>query len=82
MYRVEFSKRAQKDFVDLERGNQTRVLKKLDAAIKDPARFFMSLKGVEGFRMRVGDLRILADIDASEQVIIVAAIGKRETIYK
>lgn len=82
MYQVEFSKRAQKELADLERGDQIRVLKRLEAAAKDPARLFMPLKGTEGFRMRVGDLRVLADINASEQVIIVATIGKRENIYK
>lgn len=82
MYQVEFSTRARKDLAGLERGDQIRVLKKLEAAAKDPARLFMPLKGVEGFRMRVGDLRVLAHIEASEQVIIVAAIGKRESVYK
>lgn len=59
-----------------------RVLKKLDDASKDPARFFMPLKGVDGFRMRVGALRVLADITANEEVILVATIGPRESIYK
>lgn len=82
MYRIELSKRAQKDLAGLERGNQIRVLKKLEDAARDPARHFMPLKGVEGFRMRVGDLRVLADIDAPHNAIIMAAIGKRENIYK
>ena len=82
MYQVEFSKRAQKELAGLKRGDQIRVLKKLEAAAKDPARLFMPLKGIDGFRMRVGDLRVLADIQASEQVILVAAIGKRENVYK
>ena len=82
MYRVEFSKRAQKELATLERKDQIRVLKKLDIASKDPPRFFMSLKGAEGFRMRVGDLRILTDIQADDKAIIVARIGKRENIYK
>lgn len=58
------------------------MLKKLDASAKDPARLFMPLKGVEGFRMRVCDLRVIADIQARENVFAVAAIGKRENIYK
>lgn len=82
MYRIEFSKRAQKDLTGLERSDQIRVLKKLQTASKDPARLFKPLKGVDGFRMRVGDLRVLADIQASEQVFIIAAIGKRENVYK
>jgi len=82
MYRIEFSGRAQKDLTGLARGNQIRVLKKIEDAARDPARHFMPLKGVEGFRMRVGDLRVLAEIDAHEKTIIVAAIGKREDLYK
>ena len=82
MYDVQFSKRAQKELAALERGDQLRILKKLEAAAKDPARLFMPLKGVDGFRMRVGDLRVIADVRAADQVIVVAAIGKRENIYK
>jgi mRNA-degrading endonuclease RelE of RelBE toxin-antitoxin system len=82
MYKVEFSKRAQKDLAALERGDQLRILKKLAAAAKDPARLFMPLKGVDGFRMRVGDLRVIADVRATDQVIVIATIGKRENIYK
>jgi mRNA interferase RelE/StbE len=82
MFGVEFSKRAAKDLAKLERKDQVRVLKKLDDAAKDPARFFMPLKGVDGFRMRVGDLRVLAEIMAHERVILVATIGPRESLYK
>jgi mRNA interferase RelE/StbE len=82
MYHVEFSKRAAKELAALERGDQVRVLKKLESAAKDPARFFMPLKGVDGFRMRVGDLRVLAEILPRAHVILVATIGKRENIYK
>lgn len=82
MYSVSFSKRAQKDLAALERGDQIRILKKLEAAAHDPARHFMPLKGVHGFRMRVGDLRVVADVRSAEQVILVALIGKRDTIYK
>lgn len=42
----------------------------------------MPLKGVNGFRMRVGDLRILAQIMADEEVILVAAIGPRDGIFE
>lgn len=82
MYRVEFSRRATKELSGLQRGDQIRVLKKLENAAKDPARFFMPLKGVEGFRMRVGDLRILAHMQADDEVIVVASIGRRENVYK
>jgi mRNA interferase RelE/StbE len=82
MYAVQFSKRGAKDLAKLERGDQLRVLKKLEDATTDPARHFMPLKGVDGFRMRVGDLRVLAQIFAPEKIILVAAIGPRESIYK
>ncbi|MBW3583399.1 MAG: type II toxin-antitoxin system RelE/ParE family toxin [Euryarchaeota archaeon] len=82
MYRVEFSKRAAKDLAGLERAEQSRVLKRLESAAKDPVRFFLPLKGIDGFRMRVGDLRVIAHVEPAEQIIIVATIGRRENIYK
>ena len=82
MYQIEFGKQATKDLAGLERTQQIRLLAKLELAAKDPPRFFMPLKGVEGFRMRVGDLRILAEIETDPPTIIVAAIGKRAGIYE
>jgi mRNA interferase RelE/StbE len=82
MFDVQFTRRAAKQLAKLPRDDQVRVLKKLEGAAKDPARLFMPLKGVEGFRMRAGDLRVLAAIDAQERTIIVATIGPRENIYK
>jgi mRNA interferase RelE/StbE len=82
MFEVRFSRRAAKDLAKLPRDDQVRVLKKLEDAAKDPARFFMPLKHGDGFRMRVGDLRVLAHVQADAHVIVVAAIGPRENIYK
>lgn len=81
MHRVELSRRAVKDLAGLDRTMQLRVLRKLDGAAKDPPRFFLPLKGVHGFRMRVGDLRVIADILQKDQVILVAMIGRRESVY-
>lgn len=48
----------------------------------DPYRFFERLKGRKDYKLRVGDYRIIADINKTEKKIEVTLIGHRKNIYK
>ena len=40
------------------------------------------MKGGQGFRLRIGDYRVLYDIDDSSQIINLRRIGHRREIYR
>jgi mRNA interferase RelE/StbE len=40
------------------------------------------LEGGSGYRIRVGDYRILYDVDSARRVITVFAVGHRRDIYR
>lgn len=80
-FRVELVPRARRDLAALPPAIGRRVLDKLEEASVDPGRFFLRLRGEGTYRLRVGDLRVLADIDLSRRMIHVYRIGHRKNVY-
>jgi mRNA interferase RelE/StbE len=64
------------------------ILARVDARIRDLAdnsrpRGVERLRGPQdGFRLRVGDYRILFDIDDGQQVVIIGRVRHRRDVYR
>ncbi|MCF7810223.1 type II toxin-antitoxin system RelE/ParE family toxin [bacterium] len=60
-----------------------RVSNKLLQLSENPfPRGFRKLKDGNGYRVRVGDWRILFDVYKAEQKIIIFSVGHRSQVYK
>lgn len=81
MYSVEFVESAKKEFKQLSKENQKRVLSVLDRIRVRPHEFALRLSGSKAYRVRAGKLRIIVDIEERSKKIIVLKIGKRENVY-
>ncbi len=46
-----------------------------------PAIASRKLKGREGYRLRVGDYRVIYDVDDDEEIVNVLDVGHRQGIY-
>lgn len=84
---VEISNIAERQLRKLDRPVQKRILDWLDDRIegcKSPRHFGEPLKGDRAglWRYRVGDYRILCDIQDQKVVVLVLAIGHRRQIYQ
>jgi len=87
VWKVEFDQRAFKDLERLQPLDQRRVARFIDERLLpggDPRSLGTTLKGkLSGlWRYRVGDIRIIAQIDDGRMVIMVVGIGKRSRIYR
>ena len=86
-YRVEFTKGALKDLKKLDRHTAALILgwirKNLEGC-EDPRGHGKGLTANRSgqWRYRVGDYRILADIEDNKITILVLNIGHRRNIYK
>lgn len=84
-YNYEFTPFARRQFKKLPVSLQTRIIAKLDYIIQfdNPFVFVSRLKEVEDllFRVRVGDYRLVFDIEG-ERTITIHRIGHRREIYK
>jgi mRNA interferase RelE/StbE len=86
IWKVEFDNRARKELRKLDSQAQGRILKWLRhnlATDEDPRRMGKSLKGrMQGlWRYRVGDYRIISQIQDENILILVVRIGQRGDIY-
>jgi len=87
-WRVEFAKGAQKDLTKLDASGRVRVLRFLADRIEgsdDPRRLGEALKGpVVGryWKYRVGDCRVICDIQDGLLLVLVVRVGHRREIYR
>ncbi len=80
-FEVVWTANAQDAVSELPREVGARIIRKVNAASADPFRYFERLKGGPGWRLRVGDYRVVADILTSESRIVVHDVGHRKNVY-
>ena len=82
MYNIIFEKKAL-DFINkLEKDIKERIWKKLQQCKEDPFRFLEHLEDIDGFKLRVGDYRLIIDIDNKTKTLYVLKAGHRKNIYE
>lgn len=81
-FALEWSPQARDDLARLPAPLQVRIVRKAEAARADPLRFFRRLTGARVWRLRVGEPRVLADIDLRARRIGVLHVGHWKTVYR
>jgi mRNA-degrading endonuclease RelE of RelBE toxin-antitoxin system len=83
-YGLRLSARAERCYSRLSRPEQERVTRRIDQLLEDPyGGFTKQLRGESGTRSaRVGDLRILYQVDDDELIVEVREIGPRGQVYR
>ena len=82
MYELVYSPAASKQLEKLERAIKERIIIALERLrIKPESRDIKKLMGMPGYRLRVGDYRIIFDIERNKLLILVLTVGHRKNIY-
>ena len=82
MYEILFSDKARKQIKKLEKSLQKRIISTLERIRIRPESYVTKLVGDPGYKLRVGDYRIIMDIDKKKIIILILKIGHRKNIYK
>lgn len=82
MYDIIFSEQALKQLEKLEKTTQERIIKVLERIRIRPEHFITTLVGDYGYKLRVGDYRVILDLDRDKLLILVIKVGHRKSIYK
>ncbi len=82
MWQLAFTRRAEKDFLRLEKEVSKRIIAKLEKSLKDPKKHFSQVKDTDYHELLAGDYRVLVILQQSKQVIDVRRVGHRRNIYK
>jgi len=79
-YNIDWTKGALEELNKLEPYISQRILKKIsDLSQNIHSCDIKRLKGIEGYRLRIGDYRVIFDIN--ENTILVLKVGHRKNIY-
>lgn len=81
-FRIIWSSSAVDALKKLDRQVAKQIFQKVDALRDDPYRNVRKLVGMPYFRLRVGDYRVILDIQKGEMRILVLKLGHRRDIYK
>lgn len=81
-YEVEWSQKAKDGLKAVEKSFAKRIIGKVMDIRFAPYHFVEKLVGEGAWRMRVGDYRVLLDINEPEKKIEILKVGHRKNIYK
>ncbi|MFA5050476.1 MAG: type II toxin-antitoxin system RelE/ParE family toxin [Candidatus Micrarchaeia archaeon] len=81
MYKIIFSKSSEKEFLSLENELQMRISSILLRITINPKNYIARLSGLDLYKLRVGNYRIILDLDEEKKEILIHKIGHRKNIY-
>jgi len=82
-WQIEISRDARKELAGLQPQIQVRISKAVLALENNPfPAGCKKLKNRDGFRIRVGDYRVLFFADTKANQIVISAIGHRREVYR
>lgn len=80
-YAIEWSPRSVKELAKLEKPLSKRILQKILEIRETPEQYLKRLTDDPRWSLRVGDYRILVNLNVSEQKIQILTLGHRKNIY-
>ena len=79
VYELRFDDKAIEYLSKLEKETKERIFNKIILAKENPFHFFKKLENRKDYSLRVGNYRVIADIEG--KVINITLIGHRRNIY-
>ena len=81
-FRVELSELAAGRLRKLDANLRNRIVRKLEQTATDPSRFLERLSVIESYKLRVGDYRLIIDVDGKGNTLYVLTLGHRSVVYR
>ena len=82
MYDIVFDEKAIEFLEKIEKNTRKRIYNKIISTKENPFHYFERLSGRNEWKLRVGNYRVIADIDEIKNKIFIAVIGHRKNIYQ
>ncbi|HBH00334.1 MAG: hypothetical protein A2W08_16310 [Candidatus Rokubacteria bacterium RBG_16_73_20] len=83
-YSIDFTRRALRELAALPKHIQQQISSKIDELAANPLpRGVQQLHGEDKlYRIRIGDYRVIYEIDHNVRVVTIATIGHRRDVYR
>jgi mRNA interferase RelE/StbE len=82
-YKVIFAKSVKKDFKKIHKLEVSKILNEISVLAENPrSSKSKKLKGEKLYRIRVGNYRIIYDIQDEVMLVLVVKLGRRREVYR
>ena len=82
MYEIIFSDNAVKELKKLDSTTKQRIINALERIRIRPEQYVQRLVAVQGYKLRIGDYRVLLDIQNKQMLFFVIKIAHRKNVYE
>lgn len=79
---VLWSDKSKKQLRKIDKKIAKRIVDAVEDITEDPFMIVSKLTGSQFFRLRVGDYRVIMDLQQSKMIVFVVETGNRKRIYK
>jgi len=80
-YTLFFADKAQKPHGKLPKSHASCIIDKKESITDDPHRYVEGCEGYPYFHQRIGNYRVILDLNDTDRVIEVLKVGPRKNVY-
>lgn len=81
MFEIKFDEKVIDFLNKLPNDIKSRIFNKITSIKENPFHYFERLKGRSDYKLRIGDYRVIADIDSNKRIINITFAGHRKNVY-
>ncbi|MEK6979159.1 MAG: type II toxin-antitoxin system RelE/ParE family toxin [Candidatus Micrarchaeota archaeon] len=81
-YEIRWDEKARDFLKTIPRVEAQRIIKRINGIADFPEHYIEALTGINAYKLRAGDYRLIIDLDKTDKIIMVRFIGHRKNIYE
>jgi len=81
-YNITWDEKAREFLRKIHPPDAQRIIKKVNSIVDEPFHYLEILVDIKSYKLRVGDYRILIDVEENKRILSVVLIGHRKDIYQ
>ena len=80
-YEIRWDEEARDFLRTIENSEAKRIVKKVNSIAGFPEHYLDPLVDIKAYKLRVGDYRLLIDLDKGKKIMSILLIGHRKNVY-
>ncbi len=80
-YEIRWDEKALEFLRSIKQEDAQRIIKKVNSIVEFPRHYLDHLEEIKAYKLRVGDYRIVIDLDENKEIISILFIGHRKNVY-
>ena len=81
-FSIVWSPKANGNLERLEQQIAQRIIAKIELVKEDPFRYLEHFEGENVYKLRIGDYRLLVELDLTQNLIVIRFLDHRKRVYK